>query len=791
MLTILGHSILSAQGFHLQISSRPLGEALSKVSELSGTMLSFNQSDIDRYTISSDTTFSSADDALRFLLSGLPYKIRNIKGVRVIVPLSKNLRLTGLVAEKESGEPLSFALILYDERRYLSDENGYFTIPISEQSGVLKIRYMGYKAKDTTISAFDRELSIYLEPSSTLLKEATLEEYETGNSLQTGDQPALIKLNHIVSAYLPGNGDNSIFNLMRIMPGIRAAGEQNGFSVWSSKPGESALLLDGARLFSMNGYNNQISIVNPFMVRDIRVHKGGYGTLFSNQTGAIAEITGISGNINKPEFKLNLNNQTANIFSSLPLGGGNVLAASYRQTFYNLFSPLTISQGAPKNELKVDPDYTFRDANIRFSGSNGVKSSYKISLMGSSDKFLYDLENESASVSAFENNQQLAGSANFTANLTKGSSINFSAGYTLLDNNSRKIIRVRSGNVWKYNKVEVIQEVSESFLKASYSRDLFTYGKFIFGLEGFRHNVSDSLFSNSAFRFSVHGEQDFSFKGIYIRGGLRADYFQDKFYFQPRASAIINIWGGLKANLAWGIYNQFTGKVTEIFEETAPVYVWKLLGTGDAPPVRSFHSVAGLSWSSRGFNVSLDGYRKRSSGVSQIIRTNHGGDVLSGEASITGADLFLKWENRGSQVFGSVSFGQANEIYSEVYNYKYNPLELKAGAVVNLFPFWISGSYVYGKGYLDAYGSGKYSSMGTTGYSRLDLSATYEYNGKKMRFRTGLSILNVLNTQNKKTLEILSLNEKGQGAGAGSTNLTNLYSEAIPFSPALYMEISF
>ncbi|NCB03791.1 MAG: hypothetical protein EOM67_16790, partial [Spirochaetia bacterium] len=181
----------------MQISSRPLGEALSKVSELSGTMLSFNQSDIDRYTISSDTTFSSADDALRFLLSGLPYKIRNIKGVRVIVPLSKNLRLTGLVAEKESGEPLSFALILYDERRYLSDENGYFTIPISEQSGVLKIRYMGYKAKDTTISAFDRELSIYLEPSSTLLKEATLEEYETGNSLQTGDQPALIKLNHI------------------------------------------------------------------------------------------------------------------------------------------------------------------------------------------------------------------------------------------------------------------------------------------------------------------------------------------------------------------------------------------------------------------------------------------------------------------------------------------------------------------------------------------------------------------------------------------------------------------
>jgi len=238
-------------------------------------------------------------------------------------------------------------------------------------------------------------MSFAMDPSATLLREAVLEGYETGNALQSGNVPGVVKINHVVAAFLPGNGDNSIFNLMRMMPGVRSVGEQSGLSVWGSKPGESTLLLDGAKLFSMNGYNEQISLVNPFMIKEITLHKGAYGSQFGNQTGAIAEVTGISGNNKKAELKFNLNNQTANIFTSLPFGNGNVVSASYRQTFYGLFSPLssgnTAGNGASRNEIQVDPDYTFRDANVRLTGNKPGKSSYKISLLGSNDIFSYDL----------------------------------------------------------------------------------------------------------------------------------------------------------------------------------------------------------------------------------------------------------------------------------------------------------------------------------------------------------------------------------------------------------------
>ena len=786
---------MGAQIFRVNIDSKPLSQALTIVGEASGMMLSFNPGDLNRYVVSADTSFNSGDEAVRYLLSGLPFRIKYINGVTVIAPSYGFKRMSGSVTERATGEILPFALIIIDERRYMADENGYFSIPADNRPLSLKIRYLGFAGKDTLLSSPDEGLVFSLDPSATLLREAVLEGYETGNALQSGNVPGVVKMNHVVAAYLPGNGDNSIFNLMRMMPGVRSVGEQSGLSVWGSKPGESTLMLDGAKLFSMNGYNEQISLVNPFMVKEITLHKGAYDSQFGNKTGAIAEVTGISGNNKKAELKFNLNNQTANIFTSLPFGNGNVVAASYRQTFYGLFSPLSsgssAGKGASSNEIQVDPDYTFRDANIRLTGNKPGKSSYKISLLGSNDIFSYDLSNEDAQVNAYEKNLQFAGAASVTFNSSSGGALSLEAAHSSLSNNSKKVVNTRERNVWKFNEIKVDQDVSETFARAIYEHDLFRNGRLRTGLEGFRHYSDDTVSSMEAYRLSLFADHEFIFRNISLKGGLRADYFSGKIYLQPRASANIHVWNGFKFNLAWGMYNQFSGKVAEIFEEVAPVYVWKIFGYDNTPLVSSMHSVAGVGWSNNKLNISLELFDKKSKGVSQIIRTNQGASVLSGEANIKGADFFAKWEFKGNQIFSTVSYGIASETYSDALNYKYNPFEFKSGAVINLSPFWISAGFVYGNGYLDSFGSGRYSSMGSTSYSRLDLSATYQFSIKKVNFRTGVSVLNVLNNQNKKTLEVIPVIQRGQGPGQGSSLLTNLYAEAVPFSPAVYLEISF
>ena len=68
-------------------------------------------------------------------------------------------------------------------------------------------------------------------------------------------------------------------------------------------------------------------------------------------------------------------------------------------------------------------------------------------------------------------------------------------------------------------------------------------------------------------------------------------------------------------------------------------------------------------------------------------------------------------------------------------------------------------------------------------YSRLDVSFIYKFLDRRLKGEIGLSVLNVLNTQNIKYANF-------ERVATSQTNSINLYSEAIPITPALYLKLS-
>ena len=70
MLLLFGYSKSFSQSIRLNVSSRPLGETLRYLSENSNTMLSYDQREVDKYTISIDSLFNSGGDALRYIQIG-------------------------------------------------------------------------------------------------------------------------------------------------------------------------------------------------------------------------------------------------------------------------------------------------------------------------------------------------------------------------------------------------------------------------------------------------------------------------------------------------------------------------------------------------------------------------------------------------------------------------------------------------------------------------------------------------------------------------------------------------
>lgn len=791
----------NAGEIRLRYSKYPLSDLLIFIRDQAPLSLSFNQGELSRYKITVDSTFTDGLSAIRFLVKELPLNVKIVNGVIVISSKADANIIGGIISDKESGERLPYANILFDNRVYISDENGYFRLPAKQTEGMkFSFRYLGYRQVDTTLSPGSGS-TVYLKSTRLEIKELLFEDYETGKALQNGDVPGVIRINHAIAQYLPGNGDNSVFNLLRLMPGIRATGEPSGLSVWGSRPGESSVVFDGSRLFSMSGFNEQISSINPYMVKEIRLMKGGYGPQYGNQTGGIAEIVGINGNRTKPEFKLNLNNLTANIFGSVPIGKKATVSAAYRQTYYGLYDVNVLNPygqrgaiqasgnsnvsnpGNNQESIYITPDYNFRDANLKLSGDLGDNSRYYISLYGASDKFKYSISGEEFSLDAFDLNNQISASAGFDKNWKDGSSSGINFKYSALDNNSSKAVRLNKEN---YYTIDTDNIGAETGVKIRHSFTVLSINNIETGIgaDNFSDVLNDSTSKENRFYFYIN--DNINLRKLSLHLGLRGDVYNQKLYLQPRFSLKYNVLENLSLGASWGIYNQFFGKVPIIYDKIAPALIWKVLGRDNYPVMSSVHSIISFSYSSKEWLISLEGFNKNNKGLTQIFRTGNTNSVENGQSVITGADLFLKWEKKGSQVFGAFSLAKMNETYDTKVERtrNSNPLEIKLGALLNLNPFFFSASYVYGSGYLNSFGIGRYSNLGGEDYSRFDVSATYSFKIKNSKFRTGLSVLNVFNTSNAKTLDILPSPNK-----AGQNIFLNLYSESIPFTPTLYLEI--
>jgi len=791
----------NAGELRLRYSKYPLSDLLIIIRDQAPLSLSFNQGELSRYKVTVDSTFTDGLSAIRYLVKELPLNVNIVNGVIVISPKVDAYIIGGIISDKESGERLPFANILFDNRVYISDENGYFRLPAKHSEGLrYSFRYLGYRQVDTTLSPGTGRI-IFLKSTRLEIKELLFEDYETGKALQIGDVSGVIRINHAIAQYLPGNGDNSVFNLLRLMPGIRATGEPSGLSVWGSRPGESSVVFDGSRLFSMSGFNEQISSINPYMVKEIRLMKGGYGPQYGNQTGGIAEIVGINGNRTKPEFKLNLNNLTANLFGSVPVGKRATVSAAYRQTYYDLYDVNVLNPYGKRGEIQtsgngnssnpgnnqesiyITPDYNFRDANLKLSGDLSDNSRYYISLYGASDKFKYSISGEEFSLDAFELNNQISASAGFDKNWKDGSSSGINFKYSALDNNSSKAVRLNKEN---YYTIDTDNIGTETGVKIRHSFTVLSINNIEAGIgaDNFSDVFNDSTSKENKFNFYIN--DNINLRKLSLHLGLRGDVYNQKLYLQPRFSLKYNLLENLSLGASWGIYNQFFGKVPIIYDKIAPALIWKVLGKENYPVMNSIHSIISFSYSSKEWLISLEGFNKNNKGLTQIIRSGNTTAVENGQSDIAGADLFLKWEKKGSQVFGAFSLAKMTETYDTKLERtrSSNPLEIKLGALLNLNPFFFSASFVYGSGYLNSFGIGRYSNLGGEVYSRFDVSATYSFKIKKSKFRTGLSVLNVFNTSNAKTLDILPSPNK-----AGQNMFLNLYSESIPFTPTLYLEI--
>jgi len=817
---LLGLSIFG-QNIDIKADQKPLNLVMIQLAKDYKVQLSFDDDLLSGYLVTANQSFGSAEEAISFLLEDLSLDFQKSGEVFVIykkqLPVEvRNYSIYGQVVDAHSGESLPYAHLIIQDKGTVSDFNGKFSHSTSENQPIeVSASYLGYYILDTTLIPGDRHiLSLY--PSIVGLREVVIEGSIIEKSGQSGEEAGMIRLNHKIAYRLPGNGDNSVFNFLRLQPGILAAGEQSSdMIIWGSYSGHSQLIFDGITIFGLKNFNDNISFVNPYMAKDIKVMKGGYAADYGDRVGGIVEISGISGSTLKPSINLNINNMTVNGMVSIPLTERSSLTFAYRHTYYNLYdaSDFTILGGRPNSkqvDISVYPDYVFRDFNLKYGGSTRSGDSYYISIYEGKDDFSYSIDQErnraQIKQDTDEENRQRGVSLFYGKSWKKGNLSNFSLTYSGLEREQFEAFEVIRGSGGSYNSSSElfyrnqIQEVAftnKNYLSLTPAHTLETGWSYIYDditleEDSFSVNINDTRRTANRLNFYVQ-DRITPNSVLTLVPGLRIDYPLNlgKVYLQPRIKATVRMGESFQLNAAWGIYNQFISESSLIDDQGNYRYFWSLCDNQNVPVLRAQHLVTGLTYRNAGFTIGLESFYKTTEGLSRYVRLWREGfeAVFQGEARVYGMDLFLKQYFGAHEVWASYTLSKTEEYFPYFPTEEYNHApqdqrhEVKTALLLNFKPFFFSANYVYGSGFPE-HPSFFQEEADRYPYSRLDAAFIYRHSVKSYHFEVGISILNILNTENIKQSNFIRV----PGPQSGSITI---HAEAVPFTPTIYLNMTF
>jgi hypothetical protein len=818
VLAICFCSGITAQKYQVDCNKQPLNKVLVELRNRYQLQFSFDDAGVSNYLLTLQSSFTTEEALADALVKDFPLAWERMGDVIVLFPFNKkteakNTIISGRIMESGSNEALPFTHVSVNGHNTTTDINGRFVYKTdSDDFFHLKASHLGCFILDTLlVPSIDHKL--YLTPKSLALPELIVSNNRIHNTIQMGSEPGMILLNTHIAKYMPGNGDNSIFNLLRLQPGILAAGEQpNDLIIWGSNEGTSRVKFDGFTIWGLKNFNDNISVINPFITKNIEVLKGGYDASNTDVTGGIVAITSKTGNNSKVGAHFFLNNYTINSMVEMPLSHKSTFILAYRQTFYELFEPddlLRRSADTYEYKIQVEPKYDFRDFNAKYSltGDNG--DLFFISLLAGGDQFSYNANQErqynTIHQNVIETNRQGGGTAYYGKKWNSGQRTDFKLSYSILKSDfeeNRSLTNNRFNRT--YSRVDdlSVNHVSDLSFELTNKVSLYPNHHLEFGLEAMRNEVflyRDSfdvvLSRQDLHQLIVTGfiQDEISIgQKFTMKPGMRINrHRQNKaFYYSPRLSLGMDVSDLLKLNLAGGIYRQFLVKSSVMDENGNYRYWWTISDSKDIPALKSKHLTTGLTLDNNAFSASIEGYYKSTEGLTRFIdfRLNQK-KMFTGQSRSYGVNFFAKKNFLRHSVWASYSLSQTEELfpYFPEQNYRRSPQdqrhEIKSTGMFDFSPFNVSYSIVHGSGF-PLYQSYLRDNYIEKDYNRIDLSLVYKMKLGMFNSETGISVVNLFNSENIKysSFERIPLTQQ---------NTAYIDAESVPFTVFLFLKLGF
>ncbi len=401
LLIVLTSGLTYGQNFNpldkvisVSLTNKNLKEILKILKNKAGVTFNYKSGILPKEELKS---FEANNEKLSEILIQLlkPYNIefKYFGGNSIILKPAKirsnrNYTISGYVFDKNNGEKLIGASVFcrYNKHGTTTNDYGFFTLTLPEDSLYLEIRHVGYSIyKEKTINKANSFKIISLEPRVDL-KEIEIRDEGVSKSEQ---KPNGFYFNLRAIKDIPSfMGEPDILRAMQMVPGVQGAGESaGGLNVRGGGTDQNLILVDGVPIYNIVHVFGLFSIINSGAVNSVEIIKGGFSAKYNGRLSSILDIKLKDGNNQKISGKVNIGLLLSSATIEGPLlKNKSSFLISFRRTYFDAFYQPIQYFANRKNINEYSGWYYFYDLNAKVNFKIGNRDKISVNYFSGVDR---------------------------------------------------------------------------------------------------------------------------------------------------------------------------------------------------------------------------------------------------------------------------------------------------------------------------------------------------------------------------------------------------------------------
>lgn len=304
-------------------------------------------------------------------------------------PLNKNLPgnvvLSGYISNQDTREPVAGATVYVTglSAGTISNSYGFYRLNLPRGSHHIRFSFVGMKEHEAIINIHESgELNVEMKDVLVPLKEAviTAEKDITVQRFEVGVE----RVNIVTFKLMPTSlGDADIVKNILLIPGVNTVGEGSaGFNVRGGSADQNLLLLYDAPLYNPTHFFGFFSSVNPNIIKDVTLYKGGIPGKYGGRLSSVLEIVPREGNRKEFAGNAGISPVTTSISLEGPLVKDRIFGLLTARTTYSDWI-LRVIDNPQLNKSSA----SFSDINARIAYDLNRKNKIDLSAYYSHDAF--------------------------------------------------------------------------------------------------------------------------------------------------------------------------------------------------------------------------------------------------------------------------------------------------------------------------------------------------------------------------------------------------------------------